>query len=307
MNIEESRKDPRRDCLYSWGIGRELTDEQYHEQLARRFWAKVDKTPGQGPNGDCWEYTGSRDTRGYANIGYCHGNIKRPVKGSRVAFLLTHGRWPFPQACHSCDNPPCCRPDHIWEGTAKDNMRDAQAKGRMPVAAPEVERAERVRLTPAQRRMLKTARKRKGVNIYTVAAVLGMNYTTYYFIEVGRRTVRTADVYTLLSYYGIDEQFFKLKPEQLYKSGFEREPKPQPQTFLRTARAEGYDAHALNVALRPLIERGGIKRASNEIGVSWGTLRTILQGKRVKESTLLKVLNHVGLTLNDVYAKAKAA
>lgn len=33
-------------------------------------------------------------------------------------------------ACHHCDTPPCINPDHLFEGTRADNVRDAQLKGR---------------------------------------------------------------------------------------------------------------------------------------------------------------------------------
>jgi hypothetical protein len=49
----------------------------------------------------------------------------------RVAFELTNG--PIRAGyfvCHHCDNAPCCRPDHLWEGTNSDNLVDAVQKGR---------------------------------------------------------------------------------------------------------------------------------------------------------------------------------
>lgn len=36
------------------------------------------------------------------------------------------------QACHTCDNPPCIAPEHLFEGTISDNARDMHAKGRHP-------------------------------------------------------------------------------------------------------------------------------------------------------------------------------
>lgn len=54
----------------------------------------------------------------------------RTIMAHRIAFRLTHGKWPEPLALHSCDNPPCCNPAHLFEGTPLENMRDKVQKGR---------------------------------------------------------------------------------------------------------------------------------------------------------------------------------
>jgi len=32
--------------------------------------------------------------------------------------------------CHTCDNPECANPDHLFAGTTQDNKDDCMAKGR---------------------------------------------------------------------------------------------------------------------------------------------------------------------------------
>ena len=56
----------------------------------------------------------------------------RVALASRFALDLALGRQVGPglEACHTCDNPPCCNERHLFEGTRQDNVRDMMAKGR---------------------------------------------------------------------------------------------------------------------------------------------------------------------------------
>lgn len=96
---------------------------------ADQFWAKVDKTPGHGPNGDCWPWTGHIGSRGYG-MSVVPGTGKATT-AHRVALILSGVKLePGQQGCHHCDYPPCCRPDHLFAGTPKENAADMRAKGR---------------------------------------------------------------------------------------------------------------------------------------------------------------------------------
>ena len=80
----------------------------------------------------CWGWTGERQKAGYALVNEGVGGRRR-APASRISWSLYHGRpWPDGMiACHSCDNPICVNPQHIWPGTNKDNTLDAVKKGRV--------------------------------------------------------------------------------------------------------------------------------------------------------------------------------
>jgi hypothetical protein len=89
-----------------------------------RFWEKVDK---RGPD-ECWPWLGAKNPLGRAKI-YVDGMHR---SASRISWEL-HNSQPFPtdlDACHTCDDPGCVNPAHIWAGSAFDNLRDCAAKGR---------------------------------------------------------------------------------------------------------------------------------------------------------------------------------
>lgn len=94
--------------------------------LEERFWEKVDK---RGPD-ECWLWKAGRDRNGYGHIGVGKG---RSTRAHRVSWELANGS-EIPVgllACHTCDNPPCVNPAHIFIGTMADNLQDASAKGRV--------------------------------------------------------------------------------------------------------------------------------------------------------------------------------
>ncbi len=86
-----------------------------------RFWEKIDR---RGPD-NCWEWQAARHQRGYG-LFKLNGLMYR---AHRVAFAVTNGDTNL-LVCHTCDNPPCCNPNHLYAGTAYDNHCDCLNRGR---------------------------------------------------------------------------------------------------------------------------------------------------------------------------------
>jgi len=97
-----------------------------------KWLSQVDKTPGHGPNGDCWEWTGTCNPTGYGVFCWPLG---RNMGAHIASYCLYTGDMETAgfHICHHCDNPPCVNPAHLFKGTGKDNIHDAISKGRMSI------------------------------------------------------------------------------------------------------------------------------------------------------------------------------
>ena len=94
-----------------------------------RFWSKVDKSPGQGPKGECWQWAGGANGQGYGLFSV----NRRMHLSTRIAYFLATGHDPYPLlVCHTCDNPLCVNGAHLFCGTQADNLFDMTSKGRRP-------------------------------------------------------------------------------------------------------------------------------------------------------------------------------
>lgn len=94
------------------------------EETIAKFWNRVKR----GTPDECWEWQAGRTPHGYGKMRVQPFGI---TYSHRIAYLLTHGEIPNGlHICHTCDNPPCCNPAHLWAGTAADNMHDRDRKGR---------------------------------------------------------------------------------------------------------------------------------------------------------------------------------
>ena len=88
------------------------------------FWSRVNK----GTEDECWLWTAGLEKDGYGQLVF--GNTQ--FDPHRVSLEMKLGRALLPGmfAMHECDNPPCCNPSHLREGTPLDNVQDCIAKGR---------------------------------------------------------------------------------------------------------------------------------------------------------------------------------
>lgn len=96
--------------------------------LRAQFLAKVDR---REPN-ECWPWLGSRFPKGYGAV-RARGLL---CQAHRLAYVLAKGEiergsgYHGSVVMHTCDNPPCCNPDHLVIGTVQENNRDRAKKRR---------------------------------------------------------------------------------------------------------------------------------------------------------------------------------
>lgn len=82
-----------------------------------------------GEESECWEWSGRLNHGGYGKFSIAG----RYFVASRVSYAVHNGLHDLGGmlVCHTCDNPRCVNPNHLFLGTSLDNFWDCVKKGRV--------------------------------------------------------------------------------------------------------------------------------------------------------------------------------
>ncbi len=155
-----------------------ITSRWITPKVKAHFWCHVNIAAG------CWMWTGSLDAKGYGRI---RGDgMRHHLKAHRVAWFIRHGECPGEMlVCHTCDNPACVNPAHLFLGTVADNTHDMLRKGRDRQVSRPGELNPHAKLTEYQVRSV-IRRIIAGQTNVAIAATLPVGHALISRIRTGR-------------------------------------------------------------------------------------------------------------------------
>ena len=113
--------------------------------------------------------------------------LNRRVRNYPGIFGVRASRWVFQNfkyapekmfVCHSCDNPACVNPDHLFLGSSVDNVADAGRKGRMRGSVLSFEDVRKIRTL-----------RENGQKLISIAAEFGISESAVCRFTRGNRRV----------------------------------------------------------------------------------------------------------------------
>lgn len=122
------------------------------------FWSRIDV---RGED-ECWPWKGNTQRGGYG-INLPHRRAYALKKGKLRKGLVIR---------HTCNNPPCCNPKHLIQGTQKKNLEQMRKEGRAGDCRNLGSKHGRAKLTEEQVLEIRREYAEKG----TSQSALGLKY-----------------------------------------------------------------------------------------------------------------------------------
>ena len=149
--------------------------EIHPDEISLHFWSRVAVTANDDK---CWEWKLKGNPKGYGIYYFKKGQWL----AHRFAYYLANGRiFRHLLVLHSCDNPCCCNPKHLRQGTHKDNGIEAGERGLLKVG----EKCNFATVTEIQVREIKR-KLTEGYRPYEIEQMLNISRQVIYPIKQGK-------------------------------------------------------------------------------------------------------------------------
>lgn len=147
-----------------------------HEPIEKRFWKYTEKLT----DSECWNWLGSKQTNGYGRITTTIEGTQYFIVASRLSWEIHYGKIPINAlVCHTCDNPSCVNPNHLFLGTHSDNTKDMHQKKRHRIDVKWYEEYRKKFVYPRIREL-----NRKG---YSIKRIIKDLHVSYEFVKKALR------------------------------------------------------------------------------------------------------------------------
>lgn len=161
------------------GVGRTGRRKTYTEEdKLAAVKRSIEKNAIKGKDGECWGWKAAVCKDGYAQL-TCKQSMINGKRASKGSYLVHKGSIPEGMVVmHSCNNPICTNPDHLYLGTQQQNIDYKVSLNRQ-------NKGEKVNTAKLTEEQVIEIRKlmADGVSVKTVAVMYGMSDTTIYDIK----------------------------------------------------------------------------------------------------------------------------